>query len=150
MDSTVLLDLLCNVILIILNTCITLFFAIYRSLQRLQSTDLSNHQLLRLQASRSLLVIQQEEISRWLEEIDTSIQHSEHQSDNTIHQQPAISPSTSPQTTPLRSRQRMFHQNTSSGHPYPLPFNPPRTPEEVRSNNIVAWLNNLHNQYKEA
>ncbi len=147
MDSTILLDLLCNFILVILNACITLLFAIFCSLQSLQSTDSSNRQHLRLQASRSLLVLQQEEISRWLEEIDTSIRNSEQQSD--IRPQSIISPSTSPQTTPIRSRQRTFRQLSSIGRPYPLPFNPPRTPEEVRRNNIVAWLNDIRSQNKE-
>lgn len=30
--------------------------------------------------------------------------------------------------------------------PYPLPYTPPRTPEEVRKNNIVNWINEIRAQ----
>ena len=55
-----------------------------------------------------------------------------------LHNQLAPTTNASPRRpSTITSRQR------SIGRPYPIPFSPPRTPEEVRRNNIIEWLNDI-------
>ncbi len=95
------------------------------------------------------MLLQQEELSHQIAEIEATIQRLTQSVSNT---QNMINPtsysnilsSASPQLiltniTPLRQRR----WQTSIGEPYPLPFRPPRTPEVEHHNNIITWINEL-------
>jgi hypothetical protein len=109
------------------------------------------HQLLCLRAQRSALVIQRDILVRQLTDIEDSIalleQASTPSSTAPISMQPPSSlvPTTdliptSPQRS-YRSPSRVRCQPT--GRLHPLPYTPPRTPEEVRRNEVTLWINDL-------
>lgn len=116
-------------------------------------------QLVRLQAARSALLIQSADIAKRLDDIDVAIQQLNqeqlHSSTETLTTSHTIERNTNQlnqsqiQSTPPRVRSRRQNRPSSIGRPYPLPYNPPRTPEEVRRNNIIAWVNDLRNQHQQ-
>jgi hypothetical protein len=152
----ILVDFLCNLALLLINT-ITKILSSTKNIHRTSSSEsLEPQQLLLLQETRSALLLQQEEISRQLVVIYASIKkltqlHLNHQNDPSRSINPVISSSVSAQPestniTPVRRRRRRTTQQLSGCVPYPLPFQPPRTPDEERRNNIVAWINDLRQQ----
>lgn len=142
------LDLICLLILSFINITITILSAIHRSFQDLQTSEPSHQRLIRLQGVRLALVRQQETITRWLDEINQYIQRDLIQSPSLTNQPENLTSST-PRHTRVQTRQRRSAQSSTIGNPYPLPYTPPRTPEEVRRNNIIEWINDLHQQHKE-
>ncbi len=128
MNSTLLLDFLCDLILSLLNTITSTFLTVLRLSHQFQSNEPSHQRLTRLQATRSALVIQQEILSRQIASIDELI--------NRFNQH----------NTPPCPRSRFHTRQPSIGIPYPIPYTPPRTPEEERKNNIIAWVNKLRQQ----
>lgn len=135
-------------ILFFLNTLLDILSELARSVQQLPSVETSNQRLLRLQAARSALLLQQEDILRKLREIDAELNQLS-QPNSTSQLIDAASSDTvqpeQPQVTPSRVRPRTTRRPSSIGRPYRRPFDPPRTPEEVRQNNIIEWINELRN-----
>ncbi len=159
MLSKLLLDILCDVIFHLFNTITNLLSTVRSSDQRLNQGETVQQQLVRLQAARSALIIQSTDIAKRLDDIDVAIQklnqeqlHTQAETLKTSH---TIERQTNPphqsqlQSTPPRVRSRKQNRQSSIGPLYPLPYTPPRTPEEVRRNNIIAWVNDLRNQHQQ-
>ena len=153
MSSTLLLDLLRDLIVFLLNTITTLVSAIHHSERQLKQGETIQEERARLQVARSALVLQQADITRRIDDIDVAIQqlnqrYSAVQSDppppsNTPLQQSTNLQSVPTPSTPPNVRSRIQHRVSSIGRPYPLPYTPPRTPEEQRRNNIINWVNEM-------
>ena len=133
-----LINLLYDIVLFLLSTIITILSALQRSLQHSRVTVPLPQQLIHLQADRSALVRQQEELSHQIAVLDALI-HSLQRSSPSIQILPQ-------QISPPRSRGQTTTRHSRIGTPYPLPFNPPPTPEEERRNRIIAWVNDLRKQ----
>ena len=135
-------------ILFFLNTLLDILSELARSVQQLPSVETSVQRLLRLQAARSALLLQQEDILRKLREIDAEL--NQLSQPNSTSQLNDAAPSDTvqpeqPQVTPSRVRPRYTRRPSSIGRPHRRPFDPPWTPEEVRQNNIIEWINELRN-----
>jgi hypothetical protein len=133
---------------------------IYRLLQEIYHRYSSRHKVAYLRALRSSLLRQQEIIVRQLAGIDTILTEQTQltSSARTVLNCDERTPSTSLSedqqqsqlVTPTRIRQRTGNRQSSIFIPYPLPYTPPRTPEEERRNNITIWINELRAQnYKQ-
>jgi hypothetical protein len=156
MSLNQLLNYICAFILFFINT-LTLLFELFCCLaHHLKTRASAVPSLTKLQATRSELLQQQVALSQRLADIDTviaSFQQSSIQPQQDLTQQnPAVaSPHTTTthlarHSTPPRQRRRTSTKPSSIGKPYPLPYTPPRTPEEERRNNIIAWINDLRQQ----
>jgi hypothetical protein len=155
----ILLDFLRDLASLIINT-ITKIVSSISSVNQQSGNGLELENITHLQETRSALLRQQDEVSHQLEVIESTIQHltySASQDKQDINQFTMSTPSSviletvqSSQctTTPLRQRRRRTLRQTNIGEPYPLPFSSPRTPEEVRRNNIVVWLNEIRSQHQ--
>jgi hypothetical protein len=107
----------------------------------------------RLQEAHSALLFQRADLSRQISEIELLINSiTQSSSPAPVPAQDTITiptssslipspPSTENDTPQRRIRRRI--RRSGIGRPYPLPFTPPRTPEEIRRNNIVEWINDL-------
>jgi hypothetical protein len=135
-------------ILFLLNTLLAILSEFARSVQQSSAVETSDQRLLRLQAARSALLLQQEDVLRKLREIAAEIDQLS-QPNSTSQLLGAVPLDTAqpeqPQVTPPRVRPRHTRRPSSIGCPYRRPFDPPRTPEEVRQNNIIEWINDLRN-----
>jgi hypothetical protein len=156
MSSTLLLDYIYAFILFLINILIIFFELFCRLFHHLQTRASSVSTLTKLQATRSVLLQQQADLSRRVADIDAaiaSIQRSSNPIQQELTQQSSAvanlytTPSSVQHSTPPRHRRRTVQRPSSIGKPYPLPYNPPRTPEEERRNNIVAWINDLRLQH---
>ncbi len=149
----ILFDLLCSIILV-LSSVITTVFSRLQNYIRQQTFNISSSiSLPRLQEAHSALLLQQDELSQQNTELELLI--------NSITQSlsSTLAPTQNTTTTPTPSslipslistdtntpQRSLWHRIrcSSIGRPYPLPFTPPRTPEELRRNNIVEWINDL-------
>jgi hypothetical protein len=146
-------DYLCNIVIIILTSIANALIIIKNFLRRFQLPETPDQQLVRYQTRRSELLAQRDEISRQITDLDIAIQdiHRSVSSEQRALPQrtfTSLSPirtsghGISHNTTP-RSERRPRIRHPSIGIPYPLPFNPPRTPEEERRNSIIVWVNEL-------
>jgi hypothetical protein len=158
MISKTLLDILCDLILYLFNTITKLLSTLRSSDRQLKQGETVQQQLVRLQAARSALQIQRADIAKRLEEIDAAINQLTQQqiiqsekSDTSVTtlQQTIEREQAQTQRTPPRTQSRNQKSSSSIGHPYPLPYNPPHTPEGVRRNNIIAWVNDLRKQHQQ-
>jgi hypothetical protein len=149
----ILVDLLCSIILSLSSIITTVFSRLQKYIKQ-QTFDVSpNISLTRLQEAHSALLLQRADLSRQISEIELLI--------NSIIQSPSPAPEPAQETntiptslslipatpttennTPQRHIRRRSRRS-GIGRPYPLPFTPPRTPEEVRRNNIVECINDL-------
>jgi hypothetical protein len=155
----ILLDFLRDLALLIINT-ITKIISSASSVHQQSGNGLEPENINHLQETRSALLRQQDEVSCQLEVIETTIQrltYSASQDKQDLNQLTTSTPSsviletvqsTQSNITPLRQRRRRTLRQTNIGEPYPLPFSSPRTPEEVRHNNIVIWLNEIRSQHQ--
>jgi hypothetical protein len=149
----IIFDLLCSIILS-LSSIITTVFSRLQHYTRQQPFDISpSTPLPRLQEAHSALLLQQADLSRRITELElliTSLTQSASpasaptQNITTTLTSPSLIPSipSIENVTPQRHLRRRT-RHSSVGRPYPLPFTPPRTPEEVRRNNIIEWINDL-------
>jgi hypothetical protein len=164
---TILLHLFCDFLrffLISIIHCITIFQSYMRSLH---SMDSLATQLQKLQAKRSTLLAQCDSLQQQIAHLDASITcinrlstsisltspESQEQVTNfsamstqRISSIPPNSTNFPPQHTPQRRNYRPNTCRSFIGEPYPLPFTPPRTPEEKCRNNIIIWVNELRSQ----
>jgi hypothetical protein len=159
---TILLHFFCDVIKFLLSI-LSHFISIIQSrpLQPLPTADSLPNQLICLRAQRSALIAQRDLIQHQIADLDASINVIIQLSDSNQTSNALISPqlsrphlsspSSTPThqtqhhtpTTPQRRRTRSTTHPTSTGKPYPIPYLPPRTPEEERRNNIISWVNEL-------
>lgn len=153
----ILIEFLRDFALLLINT-ITKLLSSIQSLHQASSSNKPFNQTAHLQETRTALILQQEEISRRIAEIEDQIQSltkstTQDQAKNcptTITDSPLTQTNQPIEsiTTPIRRRRRP----TSIGKPYPLPFIPPRTPEEERRNNVISWINDIrrlhHNNHE--
>jgi hypothetical protein len=111
--TTILFDILCDFVVFILTTITNILSALHRLSRHLLIGDSLHHQLIRLQANRSALLIQKEDIPCQIAEIDMAIKHLTHlnpQPHTETHQTPLITSSVSDNQmvqqsiTPLRNR----------------------------------------------
>lgn len=98
------LDLLCLLILSLINITITILSAFHCSFQDLQTIEPSHQRLIRLQGVRLALAGQQEMISRWLDKINQSIQQDLLPS-LSVPNQPELLPSSPSRHTRVQIRQ---------------------------------------------
>jgi hypothetical protein len=149
-------ELFYNLFILLLSIFITIFSRLNDSLKRSSSEESAADKLLRLKNERNALIHQRDQITNQLEAIDTSIQQLSAESNTIIttfdqrldssYSSPRRAVVVSPTERPPRPTQRTRQRLTSIGVPYPLPFTPPRTPEEERRNRVVAWVNELRLQ----
>jgi hypothetical protein len=146
-------DYLCNIVIIIISSIANTLILIKNYLRRFQLPETLDQQIIRYQTRRSELLAQRDEISRQLTDIDNAIQNLHRlasteqratpQRTSTYLSPIRTSSHRSSQTTTPNSARRPRIRHSSIGIPYPLPFNPPRTPEEERRNSIIIWVNEL-------
>ncbi len=115
--------------------------------------EASSQQRLLLQAQWAILLTQRDSIDRQLAELDLSLtpQQQNQIISSPLHGHSPITDSSlstrrfSSRTTPATQRRQRSRPNSNSYSfaPHPIPFTPPRTPDEVRRNNIVIWLNEI-------
>ena len=156
MSSTLLLNYICAFILFVINI-LTIFFQLFcRLLQYLRTRASSVPTLTKLQATRSVLLQQQANLSRHIADIDAAIVSLQQPSipiqqvltqQSSVVANPHMTPHSVQHSTPPRHRRRTIQRPSSIGKPYPLPYTPPPTPEEERRNNIIAWINDLRQQH---
>ncbi len=123
---------------------------------------LSSYQCHRLQAERQALLAQRDYISRQIAQLDELLRSTTGTPNSVITAETETLPVTpspsiplqrnaSQRSTPPRSGVHNRNRSLRIGQPYPIPYTPPRTPEEERRNNVIAWLNDLRlqNQLKD-
>jgi hypothetical protein len=145
-----------------LNCFINIIFRLRYLCRRSYSTALSSYQCHRLQAERQALLVQRDYISRQIAKLDELLQSTTSQTNSVATTEPENLPATpspsipsqhnaSQRSTPPRSGPHNRRRPVRIGQPYPIPYTPPRTPEEERRNNVIAWLNDLRlqNQLKD-
>jgi hypothetical protein len=146
-------ELSCDIELLVLTILILVLFMVYISSKRVLHRKSTSEKLIHLTEVRTALLLQQDSIQKQIENIDIVIQQLSSESlpvNSTVSQTPesipltsenhtAVSPPRPQSQTILRRRPR----HTRIGEPYPLPFNPPRTPEEERQNSVTVWINEL-------
>ena len=143
-----LLTLLCDVIFYLLYVIAKILPSSHHSNQPTIDNDTVQQQLIQLRDDHSALLLQCEDISRRLTNIEESLQWLTQISlpvDTQGNQHSTVQLSTSdhfPKSSLLATPPRR-RRPSSVGIPYPLPFIPPRTPEEIRRNNIIAWVNDM-------
>jgi hypothetical protein len=154
MSSSSLSNIAFDFVIFLLNTLTNLLFTYYRhySANSLPYDNVNQHYS-HLQAARETLLHHKDELSRRIEEIDSAIKHIQEFpvtsfSSTTQDSSPSVPLSTtipSPilQQTPPRTRISHNNRHLSAVKPYPLPYCPPRTPDEERKNRIVTWVNEL-------
>jgi hypothetical protein len=158
----IIFDLLCDIITFLLNCIINIISRLRYLCRRYYSTALSSYQCHRLQAERQALLIQRDYISRQIAQINELLHSTTSPSNSVVTAEIENLPVTpspsitlqrnaSQRSTPPRSGVHHRHRSVRIGHPYPIPYTPPRTPEEERRNNVIAWLNELRlqNQLKD-
>jgi hypothetical protein len=154
MSSSSLSNIAFDFVIFLLNTLTNLLFAYHchYSANSLPNNTMTQHHSL-LQAARATLLRHKDELSRRIEEIDIVIQHLQatHRtsvSSTTPDSYPSVSlqnniPSPNLQRTPIRNRISNNIRQFRADEPYPLPYRPPRTPDEERKNRIATWVNKL-------
>jgi hypothetical protein len=151
--STNRFDLLCNLINLIITTITTILSELQNYTRNRPLTGSRHTQLTRLQAEHSALLLQWDNLSQQIADLEALMHTAGHTFvPTTPLQQTASDPSSlsfptlqNPQTrtTPPRTPTRHCTHRSSIGRPYPLPYSPPRTPDEARRNRIVEWVNEL-------
>jgi hypothetical protein len=145
--STNRFDLLCNLINLII-TIITTILSELQNYTRNRPLTRSRHsQLTHLKAEHSALLLQWDNLSQQIADLEALMHTAGHTFVPTTQpQQKASVPSSlsfpilqNPQTrtTPPRTHNRCRTHRSSIGQSYPLPYSPPRTPDEARRNHIV-------------
>ncbi len=150
---TILFDFLCDIVIVLITTIKNILFIVKDSFRPLLTNKPAHSQLLHLQTERSVLLVQQDHISQGIADLDTTIQHLLDLT-SSRHNAPTNFPPAD--SSPFRTSHLMISQNTpqptrnrnrthpmSVGVPYPLPFTPPHTPEEIQHNSIIVWVNEL-------
>jgi hypothetical protein len=159
MSSSSLSNIAFDFIIFLLNTLTNLLFNFhhhYSTHNLPDDTDTQHHR--HLQAACATLLRHKDELSRRIEEIDIAIHNLQESPTTSISRLPTeaskavLSPeSTRLQTlqrTPIRIRTTNNNRQSRANDPYPLPYCPPRTPDEERKNRIVAWVNELRTKNK--
>lgn len=147
---TRILDLLFDIIIFFL----TLASKIISFLSKRDSLPIESEstRLHRLQRERSELVIQRETLPLQITNIESSIQNIQKEiidNRNTDRTPPRDTPDQRDLATassrPLHpiNRFRPRGRRSTVVRPYPIPYTPPRTPDEERRNRVVEWLNEL-------
>ncbi len=108
------------------------------------------------------MLVQRDYISRQIGQLDELLQSMTSTPNSVVTAETETLPATpspsitlqrnaSQRSTPLRSGVHNRNRSIRIGQPYPIPYTPPRTPEEERRNNMIAWLNDLRlqNQLKD-
>jgi hypothetical protein len=157
----VLITIFCDILHFLLTHLLVFISKIRYYIDQLNLINVQDIQLRKLRVQQSVLIAQrdllQQQIDSITVSIDSIIASTESPSTSQVvpissapipsdHQQlPQLPPSTS---TPQQStaRRRIARRHYKVGEPYPLPYTPPKTPEEQRRNNIVAWINELRSQ----
>ena len=144
------LELFTDILLSIITLLITLASSLQRHTMRPPSPASRNLQRLSLEAQRSFLLSKRAVIDHLVTEVEKLLE-SEHEAPslpNTTNHDPnasdrtdeTIVPVSIPSITPDRTCQRRAGRRVKQ---FQLPFSPPRTPDEVRRNNIIIWLNEI-------
>jgi hypothetical protein len=158
----VIFDLLCTLITFLLNSIINILFRLRYLCRQCYSSELSPYQRQRLQAERQALLVQRNCILHQITQLDELLQSGTSPSTSIVtpdiqtlpsNSSPSIpsSRNTLQRSTPPRRGVNNRQRSVRIGQPYPIPYTPPRTPEEERRNNVIAWLNvlRLQNQLKD-
>ena len=159
MTILLLLDVLSDLILFLLNTSTTILLSLYRSTDTTTNRNQSSQNIVHLHVARSVLLLQKDAIQRRIEAIDESIKlfhqlsNTQDSAETTAQSAAVLQHETShlpvEQRTPPRNRTRSNTRYTNIGKPYPLPYTPPRTPDEERRNRIIEWVNDLRKQHRD-
>jgi hypothetical protein len=157
MSSSSLSNIVFDFVIFLLNTLTNLLFAYHRhySANSLPNDTVTQHHC-HLQAARVTLLCHKDEISHRIEEIDIAIQHIQASHTTSVSSTipdsspvvsfPNIIPSPNLQRKPIRRRLSTNNRQIRADEPYPLPYRPPRTPDEERKNRIVTWVNELRSR----
>jgi hypothetical protein len=151
--SNIIIELFTDIILSIITLLITLASSLQRQTTRLRCPTSRNVERLSLEAQRSFLLSKRAVIDNQITELDrllesereaTSPDAANHVPKSSERHDEAIVTVAIPSISPDRNCQRR-HGNRVGRRvaQFPLPFSPPRTPEEVRRNNIIMWLNEI-------
>ncbi len=150
---TKVLCLLCDIFIFLIAFLNATLSGIYRLLQDIYHRYSSGHKITYLRAKHASLLRQQEIIVSQLADIDSAIIEQTqstslvstvlHREDNTPPTSSSEDQPQAPLVAPTRILRRIINRQSSVGVPYPLPYTPPRTPEEEHRNNIIIWINEL-------
>ena len=143
----------CDIVIFVLTILILVLFTLYIVVKRVTFRTSTSEKLLHFTEARAAFILQQNNIQKQIDDIDILIQQFSPSSpsvNSTVSQTPETiplsstnHPAVSPPRPPSRSTLRRRPRHARIGEPYPLPFNPPRTPEEERQNSVTVWINEL-------
>jgi hypothetical protein len=153
--------IICDTLQFILTHLLTYISKIQGYVLQLNIIDVQDIQLRKLRVQQSVLTAQRDLIQHQLDSttvtIDSIVERTARHHTTQIHSSSNASASSDQQQIPLLPlsdstpqqstvRRRCSRWHYKVGEPYPLPYTPPRTPEEQRRNNIIAWVNELRSQ----
>lgn len=149
------IDLLFNFLIFVFTITFNIISYLYRLTRESLLSESSSARLHRLVKEHSELVVQRENISIKIANVEASINNIKATLANnknnthtpprdTLHKPYSDTVSLIPPNS-LNSGHPRIRQ-TTIGKPHPLPYTPPRTPDEEQRNRIVAWVNKLRLQ----
>lgn len=136
-------DVVNDIIYSIVTILLTLSMSLQQYSTRLPSAASIIQRQHALKAQRSFLLAKRALLDQQIVEIDNMLNDPSSSPPNQTTTESANSAVTSPTQCRQRSSARRSKATTSY---HRLPFSPPRTPEEVRRNNIIIWINEMRAQ----